>query len=47
MTDPLDDEAIQAIVAATPLDLLANTLTDEALKAGSEDNVTVVVVGAV
>jgi len=46
MTDPLDDDAIQRIVADTPVDMLANVLTDEALAAGSEDNVTVVVVGA-
>ena len=47
MTDPLDDDAIQRIVANTPLDMLADVLTDEALKAGSEDNITVAVVGAV
>jgi len=46
MTDPLDDETIQQIVEATPLDMLPDVLTDEALKAGGEDNVTVVVVGA-
>ena len=46
MTDPLDDDAIQRIVATTPLDMLAHVLVEEALKAGSEDNVTVVAVGA-
>jgi len=46
MTDPLDDNRIQEIVEATPLDMLPDVLTDEALKAGGEDNVTVVVVGA-
>ena len=46
MTDPLDDSAIEAIIARTPLDMLAHELTEQALKAGSEDNVTVVVVGA-
>ena len=46
MTDPLDDAAIQRIVASTPLDMLAHVLTEEALEAGSEDNVTVIVVGA-
>ncbi|MEN0065759.1 MAG: PP2C family serine/threonine-protein phosphatase [Myxococcota bacterium] len=46
MTDPLDDEAIQKIVADTPVDMLAHVLTEEALAAGSEDNVTVLVVGA-
>lgn len=47
MTDPLDDDTIQKIVAATPLDMLPHVLVEEALKAGGEDNVTVVVVGAV
>ncbi|MBX2797162.1 MAG: protein phosphatase 2C domain-containing protein [Myxococcales bacterium] len=46
MTDPLDDSAIETIVADTPLDMLAHVLTEEALKNGSEDNVTVIVVGA-
>jgi len=46
VTDPLDDESIQRIAANTPTDMLADVLTEEALKAGSEDNVTVIVVGA-
>lgn len=46
MTDPMDDDAIRNIIADTPFDLLANVLVDEAIKAGTEDNVTVVVVGA-
>lgn len=46
MTDPMDDDVIRQIIADNPLDLLANVLVDEAIKAGSEDNVTVVVVGA-
>jgi protein phosphatase len=46
MTDPLDDDTIQQIVEGTPLDMLPDVLTDEALKAGGEDNVTVLVVGA-
>jgi protein phosphatase len=46
MTDPLDDDSIQQIIASTPLDMLAHTLVEEALKAGTEDNVTVVAVGA-
>jgi len=46
MTDPLDDDSIQRIVSETPVDMLAHVLTEEALAAGSEDNVTVVVVGA-
>lgn len=45
MTDPLDDDSIAKIIAATPIDMLAHVLTEEALKAGSEDNVTVVAVG--
>lgn len=45
MTDPLDDEQLQGLMAATPLDMLAQQLVDEAIKAGTEDNVTVVVVG--
>lgn len=46
MTDPLDDHAIEAIIARTPIDMLAHELTEQALTEGSEDNVTVVVVGA-
>lgn len=46
MTDPLDDDSIQRIVATTPLDQLSHVLVEEALRAGSEDNITVVVVGA-
>lgn len=46
MTDPLDDEAIQRLIAATPVDMIANVLVEEALKAGSEDNVTVVAVAS-
>lgn len=46
MTDPLEDAEVNRIVSNTPLDLLAPTLVEEALKAGGEDNVTVVVVGA-
>jgi protein phosphatase len=45
LTDPLDDDAIARIIEATPLDMLADTLTEEALRAGGEDNVTVIVVG--
>lgn len=43
MTDPLDDKALEEIFAGTPSDMLADTLVEEALKAGTEDNVTVVV----
>lgn len=46
MTDPLDDDAIQRLLPGTPLDMLPQVLVDEALKAGGEDNVTVVVIGA-
>ena len=45
MTDPLDDDALEEIIADTPVDLLADKLVEEALKAGTEDNVTVVAVG--
>jgi len=45
MTDPIDDEALAKIIAGTPIDMLAHVLVDEALKAGTEDNVTVVAVG--
>ena len=45
MTDPLDDGALEEIIADTPVDLLADKLVEEALKAGTEDNVTVVAVG--
>lgn len=45
MTDPIDDEALAKIIAGTPIDMLAHVLVEEALKAGTEDNVTVVAVG--
>jgi PPM family protein phosphatase len=45
MTDPLDDDAIAKIIAVTPVDMLAHVLTEEALKAGTEDNVTVIAIG--
>ncbi len=45
MTDPVDDEALAKIIAGTPIDMLAHVLVEEALKAGTEDNVTVVAVG--
>ena len=45
MTDPLDDSALEALIADTPIDALADRLVEEALKAGTEDNVTVVAVG--
>jgi protein phosphatase len=45
LTDPLDDDALAKIIASTPIDMLAHVLVEEALKAGTEDNVTVVAVG--
>ncbi len=45
MTDPFEDQQIAEIVARTDLSDLANTLVAEAIQHGSEDNVTVVVVG--
>ena len=46
LTDPLDDDALARIIEKTPIDMLAHVLVEEALKAGTEDNVTVVAVGA-
>lgn len=45
MTDPLDDDAIEKIMEGVPADVLADTLVEAALKAGTEDNVTVLTVG--
>jgi serine/threonine protein phosphatase PrpC len=45
MTDPFEDQQIAEIVARTDLSDLANVLVAEAIQHGSEDNVTVVVVG--
>lgn len=44
LTDPLDDDQIAQICATTPTDELAEQLTQAALAAGTEDNVTVLVV---
>lgn len=46
MTDPLDDDAIRGIIERTPPDMLPGVLVEEAIKAGTEDNITVVVVAA-
>jgi serine/threonine protein phosphatase PrpC len=46
MTDPMDDEQIAKIIDGAPLEQLPFRLVQEALKAGSEDNVTVLAVGA-
>jgi serine/threonine protein phosphatase PrpC len=45
LTDPLDDEQIAKSVADTPVELLADKLVEKAVELGTEDNVTVVVVG--
>ncbi|MFM2247398.1 MAG: hypothetical protein RL071_3472 [Pseudomonadota bacterium] len=45
LTDPLDDDQLERIIAGTPLDDLAEVLVQKALEHGTEDNVTVVVVG--
>ncbi len=45
MTDPLDDDAIEKLMTDVPVDVLADTLVEAALRAGTEDNVTVVTVG--
>ncbi len=44
LTDPLTDDDICRLITDTPFDDLAQVLSDEALRAGGEDNVTVVVV---
>jgi protein phosphatase len=46
LTDPLDDSDLSRLIEATPPDMLVDVLVTEALKAGGEDNVTVVVVHA-
>lgn len=44
VTDPLDDEAILAVVRRSAPDALADALADAAIAAGAEDNITVAVV---
>ncbi len=46
VTDPMDDAALQALLATTPVDQMAHVLVEEAIKRGSEDNLTAVVVAA-
>ncbi|MBN2800978.1 MAG: serine/threonine-protein phosphatase [Deltaproteobacteria bacterium] len=46
LTDPIDDPPLRDIIEATPVNILADTLVAEALRAGGEDNVTVMVVVA-
>lgn len=45
LTDPLDDEQLAGIMRGVPVDDLADLLVHKALEHGTEDNVTVVVVG--
>lgn len=45
LTDPLDDNQLLAIMQGVPVDELAEVLVQQALENGTEDNVTVVVVG--
>ena len=47
LTDPLDDAQLAQIIRATPPEDLAETLVQEALVNGTEDNVTVIVVRVV
>ena len=44
LTDPLDDQNLQELIANTPFEDLAPVLVEKALEQGGEDNVTVVVV---
>lgn len=46
LTDVLDDDAIARVLSGRTADELADALTDAALAAGAEDNVTVIVVSA-
>ena len=45
LTDPLDDEQLTDIMRGVAVDDLAEVLVQQALEHGTEDNVTVVVVG--
>ena len=47
LTDPLDDAQLAQIIRSTPPEDLAETLVQEALVGGTEDNVTVIVVRVV
>ncbi len=46
LTDPLTDDDICRLINETPLDNLSQVLCDEAINAGGEDNVTVLLVKA-
>jgi protein phosphatase len=45
LTDPLDDQQLQELMAGVPVDDLAELLVQKAIEHGTEDNVTVVLVG--
>jgi len=45
LTDPLDDDQLCSIACGVGLDQMAERLTQEALDAGADDNITVVTVG--
>jgi len=44
LSDTLEDEQILKIILDSPVEMVADTLVEEALKVGAKDNVTVVVV---
>jgi serine/threonine protein phosphatase PrpC len=46
LTDALRDEDIALIIQQTPPDMLADALVEASIRAGTEDNITVVVVAA-
>lgn len=47
LSDPIDDETLTGLMGQSSLDELAEDLTQAALDAGADDNITVVVVGVV
>ncbi|MCB9779659.1 MAG: serine/threonine-protein phosphatase [Alphaproteobacteria bacterium] len=47
LTDPIDDDGLAVLLAQGSLDELAENLTQAALDAGADDNITIVVVGVV
>ena len=46
LTDPLDDKSLEAVLKDVPPADMADVLTEAALDAGTEDNVTVAVLVA-